>query len=817
MAILSNTALANPSRGYDIEQSLLFDDDDSAYLSRTPGSAGNRRTWTWSGWIKRGNISTDIDVFSAYTVSTNRTTGVAYVGSSDVLYFYNMVGGAGVGEISTSAKFRDPSAWYHVVYAFDSTQSTASNRLKIYINGESQDLTTTTSVVLNSETSINSTVVHSIGTYAGSLAHNFMDGYLAEVNFIDGQALTPASFGKTDLSTNQWVAKRYAGSYGTNGFYLNFSNSGSLGADSSGNNNNFTATNLVAADQKTDTPTNNFATFNRNSSNQGSSGALYYPTYRNGNLMTTNPPMCGDSSFPIPTSGKWYAEFYFNAGSGGPEVGMKNLEGLTEPSIVSNFASYRIYAYTPNTAFVGGKDINNVDTQLVNLSSYYNGGGPYEIQFAYDADNGIFKYYVNGTLVATENSVDTSHQYAFFMRNSWNTGGGTYCVNFGQDSTMHGNVTGGSYTDDNGYGQFKYDPPTGHLALCTANMPDPSIADPTDHFNTVLYTGAGSGPNANTVNTVGFQPDFTWIKNRGDIESHVLQDSVRGVAKFLQSNTTTADQDTGGGDINAFNSDGFILGYTNNRSNATNDTYVAWNWKAGTSFSNDASSTSVGSIDSTGSVNTDIGFSIINYVGSGGNGTYAHGLGVTPEMVMVKDRTDTANWAVYHSAIGTGKYLELNTSDAVTTDSVQFPSVTSTVIGVGVQGDGSITNTNTDNYIAYCFASVDGYSKIGSYIGNGNADGTFVYTGFKPAWVIFRKVPSENWHIKDNKTAPINVMRQVIDPNRTGAEVADANTDLDFLSNGFKMRASHGTSNAGSTEYFYMAFAEQPFKYANGR
>ena len=814
MAILSNTALANPSRGYDIEQSLLFDDDDSAYLSRTPGSAGNRRTWTWSGWIKRGNISTDIDVFSAYTVSTNRTTGVAYVGSSDVLYFYNMVGGAGVGEISTSAKFRDPSAWYHVVYAFDSTQSTASNRLKIYINGESQDLTTTTSVVLNSETSINSTVVHSIGTYAGSLAHNFMDGYLAEVNFIDGQALTPASFGKTDLSTNQWVAKRYAGSYGTNGFYLNFSNSGSLGADSSGNNNNFTATNLVAADQKTDTPTNNFATFNRNSSNQGSSGALYYPTYRNGNLMTTNPPMCGDSSFPIPTSGKWYAEFYFNAGSGGPEVGMKNLEGLTEPSIVSNFASYRIYAYTPNTAFVGGKDINNVDTQLVNLSSYYNGGGPYEIQFAYDADNGIFKYYVNGTLVATENSVDTSHQYAFFMRNSWNTGGGTYCVNFGQDSTMHGNVTGGSYTDDNGYGQFKYDPPTGHLALCTANMPDPSIADPTDHFNTVLYTGAGSGPNANTVNTVGFQPDFTWIKNRGDIESHVLQDSVRGVAKFLESNTTTADQDTGGGDINAFNSDGFILGYTNNRSNATNDTYVAWNWKAGGA----AVSNNDGSITSSVSANPTAGFSIVSYTGnSTGGATVGHGLSQAPDLVITKERTNADAWLVFHKSLGNTKAAFLNENVLPGTHTTYWnnTSPSSTVVTLGSDNKGNGSGT----MIMYCFHSVDGYSNVGIYRGNSITDGTFVHTGFRPAWVMLRNTTTGgggyNWVINDSKRVGYNADNPRLRANLTGIE--DDTGRLDIFSNGFKLTQTYNEANQSGAVFIYLAFAESPFKTANAR
>ena len=461
MAILSNTALANPSRGYDIEQSLLFDQNDTSRLERTPSSVGNRKTWTWSGWIKRSDLNVQNFLFSGADSSVRNWFGFY----NNYLWFDHTNG----SYVASSAVYKDTSSWYHIVVAWDTTQSTDTNRIKIYVNGEQISLTVNAWPALNQDGEINNTsgvYIGSLNTYAGY----YYDGYMSEINFVDGTALNASYFGRTDSATNQWVAKRYAGSYGTNGFYLNFSNSGSLGADSSGNNNNFTATNLVAADQKTDTPTNNFATFNRNSSNQGSSGALYTPTYRNGNLMTTNPPMSGDSSFPIPKTGKWYAEFYFNAGSGGPQVGMKNLEGLTEPSIVSNFASYRIYAYTPNTAFVGGKDINNVDTQLVNLSSYYNGGGPYEIQYAYDADNGIFKYYVNGTLVATENSVDTSHQYAFFMRNSWNTGGGTYCVNFGQDSTMHGNVTGGSYTDANGYGTFEYAPPSGYYALCSKNL-----------------------------------------------------------------------------------------------------------------------------------------------------------------------------------------------------------------------------------------------------------------------------------------------------------------------------------------------------------
>ena len=791
---------------FPISNSLRFEDGDSALLSRTPSSASNRDTWTWSAWVKRGNIGAAKGLFAAPEGTSGNTayldiifTAADELAVSSYATLYR----------KTNRLFRDPSAWYHLVVAVDTTDGTADDRIKIYVNGvQETSFVTNNAKTQNEDTGINSAVVHEIGD-----GGNHFDGYMAEVNFVDGSQLTPSSFAET--KNDIWIPKDTSGlTFGTNGFRLEFKQTGTgtassttIGADTSGNDNHWTSTNLVASDVVPDSPTNNFATLNV--LDTGGSNA----TYSQGNLkIVTNTGSNSQavSTIPIPSTGKYYWEVHITATSG--TISDNSRIGIQVGSAVTPSLDVR---YKSD----GNKSVNNSG------SGY---GASYAandiISIAVDGDSNTVTFYKNG---ASQGAISYTmgETYLPIITEASGTINITYGTNFGQDSSFAGVATAQGNADANGIGDFYYAPPSGYLALCTANLPAPVATvdpaqggSPQDYFNTVLYTGAGSGADANTVNTVGFQPDFTWIRNRGDAEAHVLQDSVRGVAKFLQSDTTNQDQNTGGGDIKAFNSSGFILGYTNNRSNATNDTYVAWNWKAGTAFSNDASATGVGSIDSSGSVSADTGFSIISYTGTGSAGTVAHGLSSAPDMILIKDRDNaTYNWVVYHSANTSAPetdYLRLNLANATADyDHWNDTAPTSSVFSLSSY---DWANKNSDAMIAYCFAGVDGFSKFGKYTGNGNTDGPFVYTGFRPAWVMVKRTDaSGHWAIGDTKRLGYNVDNNPVYANLTNVEGTD--DWIDFVSNGFKIRASTGDFNTNNGTYIYMAFAEQPFKYANGR
>jgi len=342
------------------------------------------------------------------------------------------------------------------------------------------------------------------------------------------------------------------------------------------------------------------------------------------------------------------------------------------------------------------------------------------------------------------------------------------------------------------------------------------IDDPSAYFQTTLYTGNGQAGHAitNSGNS-DLAPNWVWIKQRNGTGTHRITDSVRGVQDELIANDNIA-EDTNGGGLSAFGSDGFTLG-DSGAYNGNNNTYVSWNWKAGTSFSNDASATSVGTIDSAGSVSTDAGFSIISYTGTGSVGTIAHGLGVVPSMYILKRRAGgTENWPIYHQSVGNTHALYLNTTDAIY-DYAGFTndtSPTSSVFTVG--GDNDQANPDGSTMIAYCFAEKQGYSKFGSYIGNNNADGPFVYTGFKPAFFMLKRTNgTEDWVIYDNKRDSINKAERILRPNANTAETASFFADI--LSNGFKLRmASEAKVNGSGDSYIYMAFAEQPFVTSTG-
>jgi len=337
---------------------------------------------------------------------------------------------------------------------------------------------------------------------------------------------------------------------------------------------------------------------------------------------------------------------------------------------------------------------------------------------------------------------------------------------------------------------------------------------PSDYFSTKLYTGNGS---TNAITGVGFQPDWVWIKNRPDARDHQIYDSVRGTTKVIGSDRTSAEATVSNG-LTAFGSDGFTVGADSNV-NDNGDSHVAWNWLA----SNTTASNTQGDITSTVSANTTSGFSIVSYTGTGSTATVGHGLGATPSMIIIKERNNATSWIVYHhkntSAPATD-YLLLNSTQATDDYADYFNDTepTSSVFTIDTAGD---INGSSDTYIAYCFAEKKGFSKFGSYTGNGNADGTFVYTGFKPAFVI-RKVTSasSDWLMQDNKRSESggsNQIRNYLFPNSSQAEVSNQDYfNIDFLSNGFKMRSTDGGANGSGQTYIYMAFAENPFVTSTG-
>ena len=338
-----------------------------------------------------------------------------------------------------------------------------------------------------------------------------------------------------------------------------------------------------------------------------------------------------------------------------------------------------------------------------------------------------------------------------------------------------------------------------------------TIDDPLAYFNTVLYTGNGG---TQSITGVGFQPDWIWTKGRSGGRGHTLIDVIRGATTTLESATNSAEE-THSNSITSIDSDGFSLG-NRNQGNANSETFVSWNWKAGTSFSNDASSTSVGSIDSAGSVNDTAGFSIVSFVGTQSNGTIKHGLSSAPSMIILKSRDSTSHWLTGWTALGWTHAIKLNLTSAKETTHYYFNDTapTSSVFSVGA---GTESNKSGDDMIAYCFAEKQGYSKFGSYTGNGNADGPFIYTGFKPAFVMTKRTTdgSESWTMFDNKRNAFNIVNKRIQANGSGAEDTAAPLG-DFTAGGFKIRGTGGGINVSGKNFIYMAFAENPFVTSTG-
>ena len=1266
MAIFPGSAIPSAVSDYEIDNSLRFNDGDSAYLARTPGSAGNRKTWTFSAWVKRSLLGSSQHIFDAYSDASNRT--FINIDSSDLLGFKSITGGSTDFHLQTTQVFRDPSAWYNIVVKYDSTPATpGSSNVALYVNGSQVTALGTESYPSqNDETWVNNTVAHAVGRYGGGSA--YLDGYLAEVYFIDGTALAPSDFGELDSTTNQWIPKDAVDdlTFGTNGFYqkygatelansftdsalhqihtvtavgdahtdtsvkkfgtasaqfddvdsylsipdnedfnlssgdftiecwvrfnaltfqpiysqgltgsgsaedhlcfhgsnglqfinhptsggtaidinqgditgwvidtwyhvaltrenttyylfrdgielasltdastienktsailigaindssignfydgyideyrvskgiaryvgaftpsttaftsdqytklllhcdgaddgttftdsadsaprhtitangdvtntravrkigdssikfdgtgdylsiphssdwdfgtgnytvelwfkrasaaggtieflidhdeganygwgmrfksgddtiewsdtssnlssttaftdtdwhhiaavregtgsnefvlyvdgvaeatgtsttdisldesvtigirnslanpfdgymdeIRISNSarytgtftpqttpftadsntkllihsnwdGGLGADSSGNYNTFTPTNLVATDQMVDTPTNNFATWNPIGSND-------LIPLTEGNLVCAGTDDSGMNGTFGMSDGKWYWESYIDTtNSYSPYCGITIYSMEKDAGSSPNFE-------TANTHSTAGSGNTHDYTQTGGTSSsYFQDSADYIIAYALDLENGTMKYYEDNVLRHTDSTIPTDGSVTFFPFIGMTTSGGpgwhNSYWNFGSDSSFGGLKTSGSAAaqDDNEKGDFYYEPPSGFLALCTDNLSDPEIALPGENFNTVLYTGDGAADHA--ITGVGFQPDLTWIKMRSSTGQHLLFDANRGADHYLVSNNDEEDK-TDTTSLISFDSDGFSVG-SGYHGNSNLATFASWNWKAGgtptadndnTTGAMDANSVALnGSLQaaytpsgspsiypSKMSINTTSGFSIVEYTGHGSTtGTIPHGLGLKPDLIITKYLSGSASWSVYNSPQGATKVIWLDDNSAEGTGITYWRDTepTTDVFSVGASGT---TGGNANPYIAYCFKSIEGYSKVGSYEGNGNADGTFVYTGFRPAfWMTKRTDVASPWRLFDDKRPTYNAQTYKLQADDNGAELTGY-PYADFLSNGFKVRDSGAYQNASGGTYVYLAFAESPFKTSNAR
>jgi len=800
-------------------QSLRFNSADSTVLSRTPASAGNRKIWTVSNWFKKSALSTGT-LFSA----RNGTSGDSFFAmrfeSADTLNIFDYTGSALNWQIQTTQVFRDLSAWMHIVLAVDTTQATASNRVKLYINGvQVTALSTSSYPSQNYDCYVNNAFAHSFGASNRTTVQEYFNGYMADINFVDGQALTPSSFGANDPNTGVWSPVPYSGTYGTNGFRLSFQdNTGTtattLGKDYSGNGNNWTPNNFSVAagsgnDSLTDGPTNWGIDYGNGGEVRGNYATLNPLkifsanfNFSNGNLDVTDSGttnVAAIATMSLPTSGKWYFEATAVAqpSSGALAVGVTNEATATGTSAATFAGAYRSNGAIYNLASV---------TQTSGATYVAND----IIGVAVDVGAGTVKFYKNGVGQGDTPSYSfTAGTVVYpFVAGDNVIGAKAWSMNFGQRP-------------------FAYPAPSGFKVLCTTNLPIPTVGATSTtlaskNFNVATYTGTGA---SQAITGLGFQPDFVWYKDRSNARDHGLFDVVRGATKYLGSNLTNAEQTVSG--VTSFDADGFTLGGSIN-SNNTNETYVAWNWKAnGAGVSNTA-----GSITSTVSANQTAGISVVTWTGNGSNSdqTVGTGLSTALDFIITKPRdtgAGTDSWLVYTSAItlNQNECLILNSTAAKSTTVDQGTPSRGATAGLLLLRAGTGAGVNNQNlnksgvrYVSYCFHQVAGFSKFGSYTGNGSADGPFVYCGFRPRYVMLKSSSNGavSWWVLDSARNAYNLTDIGLFPNLSSGDNSSV-TASDFLSNGFKIRSASTEVNQSTGTYIFMAFAESPFNYSRAR
>ena len=1056
--------------GYNISRSLRFNSPDSAYLSRTPSVAGNRKTWTWAGWVKRSALGTLQTIFFGGTTTSNTGALSVYFSASDTIGidgYYNSF-------LVTSAVFRDTSSWYHIVISLDTTQATVSSRLRAFVNGtEITSFSTdnrSTYVTQNIDLGINQSQSHTIGSQAVA-SPLYFSGYFADVHFIDGQALTPTSFGQFD-SNGVWQPKAYSGTYGlvsvssatgglpiynTTDTYGAVKGSGTrtdsnassilLAIPMDGANNGTTFTDVSPTIRGNGSP-QTISVFGNASTKTAQSIFYGSSVYLDGNgdyltvPYSTNYNFTGDftiecwvnfSALPstatygmklasvgdgnssgwyftansdnkiyfVPygwnsgginsvstvTTSKWYhlavvrssgtVTIYVNgvAEASGSKTGTTGNSGNTAFHIGTYSGSagdiahtlngyiqdFRVYSgvakytsnFTPVVSQVNSFRLDfsdNSNTTAATLGADRSGNGnnwtPNNFSVTagsgndslvdsptnYGTDTGAGgevrgnyctlspitvtsqglatlsngnldssgsgssytgnvgtiavssgKWYWESTIGAFSNgSVNTGIINSNSLRSAdgptWGFGsasdawlrtiGGTVFNNGGNSITglptlttgdilsvaldmdsgklwfgkngvwdqsgnpatgtnptvtfspsgkffypcVQGYTSSGSWANTINFGSrsFAYAAPSGFKALCTQNLPTPTIPNGRTAMDVVTYTGNSS---TQSITSLGFSPDLVWLKSRSAGTGHALYDSIRGPLQYLGSESTSNEL-TIANTLTSLDAAGFTLGSYNGL-NASATTYVGWTWDAGTT----TVTNTAGSITSQVRANASAGISIVSWTSNAANAieTMGHGLGATPAFIITRNRDITQDWATYHSSFtSANSYLLLNTTAGITNAALSQWSTSSTTFGLRQ----AAWATGSQKMIAYCFAPVSGFSAFGSYTGNGSADGPFVYTGFRPRWLLIKRTDSTyGWSIIDTARDSYNLSNAFLTPNSSGAEASGGTSDcFDILSNGFKVRSSTGAAtNAFGGTYIYAAFAENPFSISRAR
>lgn len=919
--LLASAAGAAPS--YQIERSLRFNSSDSGFLSRTFTTPTGNTQWTWAGWVKRSKTASVADVLISANHSSGLDARFAFT-STDTLNFYDVGPG---GELVTTAVYRDFSAWMHICFVYDSPNATSTDRLRLYINGtritSSNGLGTCTYPSQNAASNINAAKLHHIGQFA-TVTGYYLNGLLADIHFIDSQALTPSSFGEFDTN-GVWQPKAYTGSYGTNGFHLPFSDNSTaaaLGTDTSGNGNDWTTHNLFANDSGFFRDVN----FALGTNTQGATdfpGAVMFDGSDNtgwgaGQTARTNEYTL-TTAVAIPAGELWAFVF---AGKTGVTVVVENAGGSIVSSPITNIGAYHwlylgsspgsikkirlvdtnpsygglaIYSFRVDSTRLVSIDPGSIVDSLVDTPTSYgtDTGAGGEVRGNYATlnplDNGGLTL-ANGNLDSSEGAgswkstraiigissgkwywevtatsgsfldigiskaseAQSASNYVGIGANGWgyvydgkkyNSGVG---VTYGATYTS-GDVIGVAFDADNGtlafyknnvsqgtaftgltagpyfpavsnyssswacnFGQrpFAFSAPLAFKALCTANLPTPTIEDGSTAMDVKLYTGNGS---TQTISGLNFSPDLVWIKGRSTAFSAAVLDTVRGASNRILTASTTAESPDSSS-VNAFNSDGWTMG-SDSYVNQGSATHVAWCWDAGSSTVTNTQ----GSITSQVRANASAGFSIVKFTGvsSPSGETVGHGLNAPVQLYFLKGLSNsTDSWIVGGgSAVGfsSRQFLRLNTTDSkgtTTANAVGVPNSSTVYVDV--------RNYSGQETIAYCFAPVDGYSSFGSYTGNGSADGPFVYTDVLPRWVMIKRTDlTGNWTIIDTAREGYNVDNDPLYPNLSDAE---GTTDLaDILSNGFKLRTTDASVNASAGTYIYACFGANPFAYSRSR
>ena len=721
--------------------------------------------WTYEGWFKSGSFSTGaLNLLQFGNTVDYQNIGIS-IHPSGRLYFVWSYNGSSWGVLSSSDGPKIPvDEWCHIAIV---KESTPISRIVAYVNGVAVKSVNVTSNMSYTSPNYMRIGGHYRGTNGGGDTY-FYNGGMYDIRFYD----TVKYKGGFDVS------KPYA------------------------------PVGIESWRTSSDTCKNNFATYNphQTTSNQ---------TLTNGNLTCTQANQVWGASAStigmLENSGKYYAEWRVQD-TQYSYIGMTNADSLIYE--VANLAAG--YTYLGSTANDWGYLSSNGSIQHNQSTASAGSQGATLsdgdiVGITFDTSNKQCKWYKNGTL---KHTLTLTGNYPFFFA------GGSYVssntVNFGQNPTFSGKTTAGTNTDDNGRGLFKYAPPTGFLALCEDNLPTPAIADPGKHFKTVLYTGDATP--GRSITGVGFKPDLIWFKGRSSTTSHVLNDTVRGVTEHLNSDANSVASTPTYPYLNSVNNDGFsLLGGTSSGGNVSDRDMVAWCWKAG----GPAVTNKDGQLTTQVSANPDAGFSIVTWLSNaaGSIQTLGHGLGKSPDFIIVKNRDYQYDWFVWHKDLAntTRGYLRLNSSVPETTGGNDTWSMSSTTFGLR---QSSMANANTDDFVAYCWTEIEGYSKFGKYTGNGDADGPFVYCGFKPAWVMVKRITTganEGWPIYDSSRGPSNPNPKGHYANDPGAENDASGRYKDFLSNGFKIRGTSGEQNTSGVVYVFAAFAESPFQTANAK